>query len=132
MMSVRSSVHMKEYSLLISLFLLLSVSLIAKEVLLPTPEAKKLPKETKIHGDTMVDNYVWLRERENPEVKAYLQKENEYADTFMKPLTTLEDTLYKEMVSHIKETDLSVPYKDGQYFYYSRTEKGKQYTTFCR
>lgn len=103
----------------------------AKEVPQP-PVAKKVPKVTTIHGDTLVDNYFWLRERENLEVKAYLLAENAYADAIMSPTIPLQEALYKEVLSHIKETDLSVPYRDGDYYYYSRTEQGKNYTIFCR
>ncbi len=103
----------------------------AKEAPQP-PVAKKIPKETKIHGDTLVDNYFWLRERENLEVKAYLMAENAYADAIMSPTIPLQEALYKEVLSHIKETDLGVPYRDGGYYYYSRTEQGKNYAIFCR
>lgn len=99
----------------------------------PTPPmAKRIPKETKIHGTTLVDNYFWLREKQNPEVRAYLEAENAYTDALMKPTEELQAKLYKEMLSHIKETDQTVPYHLGDYFYYSRTEQGKQYPILCR
>lgn len=99
----------------------------------PTPPmAKKSPKETKIHGTTLVDNYFWLREKQNPEVMAYLEAENAYTEAVMKPTEGLQAKLYKEMIGHIKETDQTVPYHQGDYFYYSRTEQGKQYPIFCR
>ena len=96
------------------------------------PAAKKVTHMLTLHGDQLQDDYFWLRERENPEVKAYLEKENAYADAFMKPTQTLQKTLYDEMLGRIKETDLSVPYREKGYFYYSRTEKGKQYPIYCR
>jgi oligopeptidase B len=96
------------------------------------PMAKKTPKTTNIHGETLVDNYFWLREKKNPEVMAYLEAENAYTDAVMKPTEDLQGALYKEMVGHIKETDQTVPYHDGDYFYYSRTEAGKQYPIYCR
>jgi len=96
------------------------------------PVAKKVPKTTTINGVTMVDNYYWLREKSNPEVKAYLEAENAYTDAVMKPTEPLQKKLYAEMLSRIKETDVEVPYRDGGYFYYSRTEAGKQYSIFCR
>src|SRR6267142_3206554 len=96
------------------------------------PVAKKAPKTTEINGHTMVDNYYWLRDKKNPEVKADLEAENAYTDALMKPTEALQKKLYDEMVSHIKETDVNVPYKDGDYFYYSRWEAGKQYQIYAR
>lgn len=96
------------------------------------PMAEKKPKTTKIHGETLVDDYFWLREKASPAVLAHLEAENNYADSVMKPTAALQEKLYNEMVSHIKETDASVPYRQDNYFYYTRTEKGKQYPIFCR
>ncbi len=96
------------------------------------PGAKKVPKTTNIHGQTLTDNYFWLRDKPNPDVKAYLEQENAYTDSLMKPTAELQESLYKEMVGHIKETDMGVPYKEGDYFYYGRTEQGKQYPIYCR
>ncbi len=103
------------------------------EPALPTaPVARKAPRITEIHGDRLVDDYSWLREKSNPEVAAYLEDENAYTAAMMKPTVALQEALYKEMLGHIKETDLSVPYKDGAHFYYARTEEGKQYPIYCR
>ncbi len=99
---------------------------------LKLPMAKKIPKVEVLHGEKVVDEYFWLRDRKNPEVRAYLESENAYADAFMKPTEALQAKLYDEMLARIKETDLSVPYRQGDYFYYSRTEKGKQYPIYCR
>lgn len=96
------------------------------------PAAKKIPHETRIHGYTLKDDYFWLREKTNPEVTKYLEAENAYTDDVMKPTKDLQETLYKEMLGHIKQTDLSVPYRIGDYYYYSRTEEGKQYPYQCR
>src|SRR5256885_7394530 len=96
------------------------------------PIAKKVPHETEINGHKMIDNYYWLREKSNPEVRAYLEKENAYTDAVMKPTEPLQKKLYDEMLSRVKETDIEVPYKEGDYFYYSRTEAGKQYQIHCR
>ena len=96
------------------------------------PVAKKIPRVTEINGRKLVDNYFWLREKNNPEVKAYLEGENAYTDVVMKPTEPLQKKLYDEMLSRIKETDVDVPYKDGGSFYYSRTEAGKQYQIRCR
>jgi oligopeptidase B len=96
------------------------------------PVAKKVPKVTEINGRKLVDNYFWLRDKKNPEVKAYLEAENAYTDAVMKYTGPLQKKLYGEMLSRIKETDVDVPYKDGGHFYYSRTESGKQYEILCR
>src|SRR5579871_4274652 len=96
------------------------------------PVAKKEPKVTEINGTKLVDNYFWLRDKKNPEVAAYLEAENAYTDAVMKPTEALQKKLYTEMLSRIKETDVDVPYKEGDYFYYTRTEAGKQYGIRCR
>src|SRR5712671_4443605 len=96
------------------------------------PVAKKEPKVTAINGQKLVDNYFWLRDKKNPDVKAYLDAENVYSDAVMKPTEPLQKKLYDEMLSRIKETDIEVPYKEGEYFYYLRTEAGKQYGIRCR
>jgi oligopeptidase B len=96
------------------------------------PIARVEPKETLLHGVTLTDNYAWLRDKQNPEVTAYLNAENEYAEAFMAPLNGLREDLYQEMLSHIKQTDISVPFRDGAWWYYTRTEEGKQYAIHCR
>jgi oligopeptidase B len=96
------------------------------------PVAKKVPHETKIHSDTRVDDYFWLREKKNPEVIKYLEAENAYTAAVMKPTEPLQETLYKEMLGRIKQTDLSVPTRNRGYFYYTRTIEGKQYPLVCR
>ena len=96
------------------------------------PVAKKVSKTTEINGRTLVDNYFWMRDKQNPEVAAYLQAENAYTEAVMKPTEPLQKKLYDEMLSRIKETDVEVPYKEGNYFYYTRTEAGKQYSIYCR
>ena len=96
------------------------------------PAAKKVHTENHINGGNLVDDYGWLRDKKNPEVAQYLEAENTYADAIMKPTEALQQKLYDEMVSHIKETDVNVPYRYGEYFYYSRWEKGKQYQIFAR
>jgi oligopeptidase B len=98
----------------------------------PPPVAKAVHTENHINGGKLVDDYRWLRDKSNPEVAKYLVDENTYADAVMKPTAGLQQKLYDEMVSHIKETDVNVPYKDGGYFYYSRWEKGQQYPIFAR
>jgi len=96
------------------------------------PVARKEHTETNLHGITLADDYAWLRDKENPNVTAYLEAENAYAEAVMAPLAGLREELYQEMLSHIKQTDVSVPYRDGDWWYYSRTEEGLQYGIFCR
>ncbi|HEY3349261.1 MAG TPA: S9 family peptidase [Thermoanaerobaculia bacterium] len=99
----------------------------------PTPPvAKQVEKVHLLHGDPRPDPYFWLRDKPNPEVASYLEAENAYTDAVLKPTETLQKALYDEMLSHVKETDLSVPYRDGAFLYYYRTEKGKQYRIHCR
>jgi len=96
------------------------------------PVAKKLPKELIMHGDTRIDNYYWLNERENPEVIDYLNAENEYTQYMMADTKELQEKLFNEIVARIKQTDESVPYKRNGYFYYTRYEAGKEYPVFVR
>src|ERR1700691_5243216 len=96
------------------------------------PTARKHHSETRKHGVLLTDDYAWLRDKENPDVTAYLEAENVYADAVMAPLAGLREELYQEMLSHIKQTDISVSYRDGDWWYYSRTEEGLQYGIFCR
>ena len=96
------------------------------------PMAEKKTKTTNIHGVTLTDDYFWLREKTNPAVMSHLKAEDAYTETVMKPTAALQEKLYNEMLSHIKQTDTNVPYRWGNHFYYSRTEEGKQYPIFCR
>ncbi|HKN22314.1 MAG TPA: S9 family peptidase [Terracidiphilus sp.] len=96
------------------------------------PIVRKHHTETQKHGVLLADDYAWLRDKENPDVTAYLEAENAYADAVMAPLAGLREELYQEMLSHVKQTDISVSYRDGDWWYYSRTEEGLQYGIFCR
>jgi oligopeptidase B len=96
------------------------------------PVARRVAHETRIHGLTLVDDYFWLRQKEDPEVTAYLEAENAYTEAVMEPLKELQEQLYEEMLGRIKQTDLSVPSRLGNFWYYSRTEEGKQYPYMCR
>lgn len=99
------------------------------------PVAKKDPKVLKIHGYEITDNYAWMRDRtdrKNPEVIKYLEDENAYTEAHMGPHKAFADKLYKEMLGRIKQTDQSVPYKLGKYWYFTTTEEGKQYPTYLR
>jgi oligopeptidase B len=133
---------MKSFSKILARYILAAVTLVSplsfiavaqNNLVTPQPPmAKKIPKETTIHGVTLVDPYFWLREKNNAEVKAYLEAENAYTESVMRPTEPLQAAIYKEMLGHIKETDVNVPYRMGDYFYYSRTEQGKQYPIYAR
>ncbi len=99
---------------------------------LEPPRATVVPKKLEIHGDVRIDNYYWLNDRENPEVIAYLEAENEYTDVMMAHTKDLENLLFEEIKGRIKQTDESVPYKLDDYYYYTRYEDGKEYPIFCR
>src|SRR5687768_2331679 len=99
------------------------------------PIAKKVPTVLKIHGYEIVDNYAWLRDRneqKNPAIIEYLTAENQYTDSFMGKHDGFVDKIYKEILGRIKQTDLSVPYKLGDYWYFTKTQEGKQYPTYLR
>jgi oligopeptidase B len=129
-----NSNSVRRLELLILLFASL-LGILAADTAAPSPAppvARKVPKTTEVNGRKLVDNYFWLRDKKNPEVKAYLEAENAYTDAVMKPTEAFQKRLYDEMLGRIKETDVDVPYKQGDYFYYSRTEAGKQYQIRCR
>src|SRR5947199_6483136 len=96
------------------------------------PIARREPLEHVLHGDRRVDHYAWLRHKENPEVIAYLEAENAYTGTILRPTEVLQEKLYQEMLGRILQTDLSVPYKLRGYLYFTRTAEGKQYPFHCR
>jgi oligopeptidase B len=96
------------------------------------PAARRQQTVNTFHGHRLTDDYAWLREKTSPEVIAFLEQENAYTRAIMKPTEDLQAKLYDEMLSHIKETDISVPFRDKDYFYYSRTEQGAQYPIYCR
>lgn len=99
------------------------------------PVAKKEPKVLKIHGYEITDNYAWLRDRnekKNPEIIKYLEAENAYTEANIGKNKGFVDSLYKEMLGRIKQTDMSVPYKLGEYWYFNTTEEGKQYPRYLR
>ena len=96
------------------------------------PQAPTRPTPLTHHGDTRVDDWYWLREKDNPEVIELLEAENEYTTAFMSGTEQLQQDLFTEFTSRIQETDLSVPVRKGQWWYYSRTEEGQQYGIHCR
>jgi oligopeptidase B len=99
---------------------------------LAAPVAERRTRVDTIHGDVRQDDYFWLRVKTDPAVKQYLEAENAHAEAVLAPLKGLRQQLYDEMLGRIKQTDLSVPYRRGEYFYYSRTVEGQQYPIFAR
>ncbi len=99
----------------------------------PTPPvAHRIPKTDTLHGDTREDDYFWLRDKSDPRVAEYLNEENAYADAVMAHTKPLQDALYDEILSHIEQTDVEAPYLFRGWYYYVRTEEGKQYPIYCR
>lgn len=96
------------------------------------PQIDKKPKQLEKHGDVRVDDYFWLKDRENKEVISYLNEENEYNDQMTAHTKEFQDALFHEMKGRIKEDDASVPYKKNGYWYITRYEKGKDYPIYSR
>ena len=96
------------------------------------PVAEKILHKIKHLGHERIDNYFWLKERKNPKVTKYLKAENAYAASVMKHTDKFQEKLFTEMKSRIKKDDSSVPVKDGEYYYYSRYTKGKEYPIYAR
>ena len=117
----------KYYLLIITILLSCDMKNNLKE-----PIAEKIEKKLSIHGDTRIDEYYWLNQRGDKKVIDYLNAENSYRDLYMKDYKGLEEELFQEIKSRIKEDDSSVPYLDNGYYYYTRYEKGKQYPIYCR
>jgi oligopeptidase B len=114
------------------LFTLMTTLLTAADSTVQPPVAKVVPKPMTALGETRVDNYFWLRDRNDPDTLKYLESENRYTEAVMKHTDTLQSKLYSEILGRIKQTDLSVPVKRDGYFYYTRTVEGKQYPIHCR
>ena len=96
------------------------------------PVATRVPKVDTLHGNVLVDDYAWMRDRKNPAVIAHLDAENAYTDALTAGTQPLRDALYAEMVGRIRETDLSVPTFQAPYWYYTRTAVGQPYPIYCR
>src|SRR5947209_17434905 len=96
------------------------------------PRAPRRPTELHAHGDTRVDDYFWLRDRDDPEVRAYLEAENAYTAAATAPRATRREELFEELRAHVQETDASAPVPDGRWEYYARTVTGLQYGIHCR
>ena len=96
------------------------------------PLTKRSPTRLETHGVVRVDDYYWLRERERGEVIDYLHAENTYTDAVMAQTEALQDTLFEEIKARIKQTDMSVPYREGDFTYYRRYEDSREYPLHCR
>jgi len=96
------------------------------------PAARKIPVRLESHGDVRIDDYFWLRDRNDPEVIAYLDAENRYTEAMTESARPLQEKLYREIVSHVRERDTSAPFLENGWLYYTRTEEGLQYPIFCR
>jgi oligopeptidase B len=96
------------------------------------PHAAKLAHQIEIHGDIIVDDYFWLRDKDAPGTMEYLNAENEYTDLVLAPHAALKESLFQELKARVKEDDDSVPVKKDGYYYYSRVAAGKQYAIHCR
>ena len=96
------------------------------------PVARKVPKKLEMHGDVRYDDYFWIRDRANPGVIEYIEAENRYTTEMMKHTEPLQKKLFEELVSHVRQTDETVPEKIDDYYYYSRTKEGLQYPIYCR
>jgi oligopeptidase B len=115
------------------LLLLATTTAFAQTASAPKPPvADKIHTEKPINGAVLVDDYAWLRERTNPRVREYLEAENAFAEEVTADEKPFAEKLYNETLGHIKQTDTSVPYRKHGYWYYSRTEEGKQYPVLCR
>ncbi|MDQ6785654.1 MAG: S9 family peptidase [Acidobacteriota bacterium] len=125
-------------ALLGGIIIVIGNTVIIAQIDMKPPVAKKETKVTRINGYELKDDYFWLRSSKDskgkvrPEVEEYLTAENNYTEAVMKPTATLQKSLYDEMLKRIKQTDTSVPYRMGDYFYYTRTEEGKQYPEYFR
>jgi oligopeptidase B len=99
---------------------------------LSPPVAKVVPVDLEMHGQVRTDNYYWLNKRDDPEVIAYLEAENAYTEGVMAHTGGLQQALFEEIRDRIKQTDMTVPYKKDDYFYYTRFEDGQEYPIHCR
>jgi len=132
---------MRELFYVLGLFIVIVIgnTIIVAQTDMKAPVPKKETKITKIHGYELKDDYGWMRSAKDPktgkvrpEVEEYLVAENAYTEAYMKPHQAFADNLYKEMLGRIKQTDLSVPYRMGDWWYYTKTVEGQQYPTFFR
>ncbi len=115
----------------IVLFLPSILGLYSQEAVQP-PVARVKPTSVTLHGDTLTDNYAWMKNKNSGAMKKHLKAENNYTDAMMADTKELQEKLYKELLARVKETDMTVPYKDNGYWYYERTTEGQNYPVYCR
>src|SRR5712692_3127116 len=96
------------------------------------PVVRRIPTERTHHGDTFTDDYAWLADKDSPETIAYLEAENAYTEAMTAGQAGLREAIFGEIKARTQETDLSVPIRKGGWWYYSRTEEGRQYQVYCR
>jgi len=131
--SYKSRINLRNVVLFATIAILAALISSCTVTKIPDPPVAKIEaKVDTTHGDIRTDNYFWLRQRGDSSVISYLEDENAYTEAMMKHTESKQETLYKELVGRIKETDEDVPVKKGDYFYYSRTEEGQQYKIYCR
>jgi oligopeptidase B len=116
--------------IIIIAFMLTTTCKLNEEINIPV--AEKIEKKLVIHGDTRIDYYYWMKDRENPKVIKYLEDENNYISEKLKHTESLQDTLFKEINDRIKPDDKSVPYKDNDYFYYEKYSEQEEHPVYCR
>jgi len=116
----------------VALTCLLATAMTIAQSLPPVPVAPREPKDVTVHGDRRIDDYFWLRQRDDPRTLPYLRAENAYADAWFAPHAALKEKLYQEMYGRIQQDDDSVPYRKGLWWYSSRTQKGEQYPRYIR
>jgi len=104
----------------------------AEKTTLVPPQAKKVEKVLTLHGNSRIDNYFWMNQRDNPEVRAYIKAENDYVRTYLRHTAALRGKLFKEIIDRIKQVDSSVPVLYNGYYYYHRFEAGREYRIYCR
>ncbi len=112
--------------------ILFSISVSFAQMTVAEPDLEKIPHHHTKHQDTRIDNYFWLKDRTNPSVINYLNSENAYAEEKLKDTHEIQEKIYQELRSRIKEDDTSMDYQKGDYRYYSRTLTGKEYKIYCR
>src|SRR5215475_12767634 len=96
------------------------------------PAAKRVPVERTHHGDTVIDEYSWLADKDSPDTIAFLEAENAYTQALTQGQAELQAAIFSEIKGRTQETDLSVPTRKGDWWYYARTVEGKQYRIYCR
>jgi oligopeptidase B len=132
MMSIRVRRFQKFVAIIFSGIILVSLAGCSRLSVPSPPNAKIIPRADTLFGDVRVDNYYWLKNREDSSVINYIKAENAYTQKMTAHLMPLENKLYDEMVERLKETDTSAAQKIDDYFYYTRTDKGQQYPVYCR